>query len=61
MALFTEMVALRKLMSTVLRSVSIGEKLTPEAYAQILAEVRTGKHGDARELFSQYQNTPKEQ
>lgn len=61
MAVFTEAVALRRLMSTVLRSVAIGEKLTPEAYAQIITEVRAEKHDDACELMSQYQNRAGEQ
>lgn len=53
-ALLTELVALRMLMSMVLRSVALGEKLTPEAYAQILAEVRKGKHETARDVLAQY-------
>ena len=53
-ALLTELIALRMLMSMVLRSVALGEKLTPEAYAQILAEVRKGKHETARDVLAQY-------
>ena len=54
-ALLTELIALRMLMSMVLRSVALGEKLTPEAYAQILAEVRRGKHETTRDVLAQYQ------
>lgn len=59
-AVITELVALRMLLSTVLRSVALGETLTPEAYAQILAEVRTGKHAAARDVLSQYQTVTME-
>ena len=55
-AVFTEIVALRMLLNTVLRSVALGERMTPEAYAQVLAEVRTEKHGAAKDMLSQYQN-----
>jgi hypothetical protein len=53
--LFTEVIALRMLMSTVLRSVALGERLSPEAYAQVLAEVRANKHETARDVLTQYQ------
>ena len=59
-AVFTELVALRMLVSTVLRSVALGETLSAEAYAQIIAEVRAGKHEAARDLISQYQTAAKE-
>jgi hypothetical protein len=59
-AVFTELVALRMLVSTVLRSVALGETLSAEAYAQIIAEVRAGKHEAARDLISQYQSAAKE-
>jgi hypothetical protein len=59
-AVFTELVALRMLVSTVLRSVALGETLSAEAYAQIIAEVRAGKHKAARDLISQYQTAAKE-
>ena len=54
-ALLTEVIALRMLMSTVLRTVALGERLSPEAYAQVLAEVRANKHETARDVLSQYQ------
>ena len=60
-AVITELVALRMLMSTVLRSVALGERLTGDAYAQILSEVRNGKHEAARDVLEQYQNPTKEQ
>jgi hypothetical protein len=60
-AVITELVALRMLLSTVLRSVALGETVTPEAYAQILAEVRAGKHDAARDVLDQYRNPTKEQ
>ena len=54
--LLTELTALRMLTSMVLRTVALGERLSPEAYAQVLAEVRTNKHETAREVLSQYQS-----
>ena len=53
-ALLTELIALRMLMSTVLRTVALGERLSPEAYAQVLAEVRANKHETTRDVLSQY-------
>jgi hypothetical protein len=49
------------LMSTVLRSVALGERLTGDAYAQILSEVRNGKHAATRDVLDQYQKPTKEQ
>ncbi len=60
LAVITELTALRMLLSTVLRPLAIGETVTPEAYAQILAEVRIGKHEAARDVLDQYQNSSKE-
>jgi hypothetical protein len=57
----TELVALRMLLSTVLRTVALGEKLTPEAYGQVLAEVRKGKHEATRDVLSQYTTPTREQ
>ena len=56
-AVFTELVALRLLLSNILRTVALGETMTPEAYAQVLAEVRNGKHEAARDMLAQYRNT----
>ena len=55
-SVFTEVVALRMLLNTVLRTVALGEKMSPDAYAQALAEVRTEKHGAAKDMLSQYEN-----
>ena len=52
--LLTEIVALRMMTASVLRSISLGQHLTPEAFAKVLADVRTGKHATAREILSQY-------
>ena len=54
-AVFTELVALRMLVMMALRPIALGEKLNPEAYEQILAEVRNGKQDAAREMILQYQ------
>ena len=53
--LLTAATSLWMLMSTVLRTVAFGEQLSPEAYAQVLAEVRANKHETARDVLSQYQ------
>jgi hypothetical protein len=34
--------------------------MTPEAFAQILAEVRSGKHDATRDVLNQYQTVTKE-
>jgi hypothetical protein len=60
-AVITELTALRMLMNTVLRSVATGEIVTPESYAQILAEVRNTKHEAARDVLNQYKSPAKEQ
>jgi hypothetical protein len=60
-AVITELVALRMLLSTVLRTVALGEKLTPEAYGQVLAEVRKGKREATRDVLSQYTIPTREQ
>ena len=59
-AVFTELVALRLFLSNILRTVALGQTMTPEAYAQVLAEVRNGKHEAARDMLAQYQNTGRE-
>lgn len=58
-AIFTEVVALRMLIMDVLRPRAAGQQLTPEAYGQILAEVRTKKHQTAIDVLAQYQNGDK--
>jgi hypothetical protein len=61
LAVITELTALRMLLSTVLRSIALKETVTPDAYAQILAQVREGKHDAAQGVLDQYRNTVKEQ
>ncbi len=55
-AVFTELIALRMLVSNVLRPLALGENITREAYAQILAEVKGSKHDAAKDVLTQYQN-----
>ena len=55
-AVFTEVVALRMLLNSILRPVAFGERMTPETYAQVLAEVRTGKYEAAQDMLSKYHN-----
>ena len=59
-AVITEVVALRMLVSTVLRSIALRETLTPDAFTQILSDVRSGKHDAARDVLNQYQSVAKE-
>ena len=61
LAVITELVAMRMLLSTVLRPVALGERLTHDAYVQVLNEVRTGKHDTAREVLRQYRTIDLEQ
>jgi hypothetical protein len=60
-AVITEVVALRMLVSTVLRSIALRETLTPDAFTQILSDVRSGKHDATRDVLNQYQSIAKEQ
>ena len=54
-ALFTELTALRLLMTNVLRPLALGETLTPQSFQAILTGVRKDKHDAARDLLAQYQ------
>ena len=54
-ALFTELTALRLLMTNVLRPLALGETLTPEDFQAITAGVRNDKHDAAQQLLAQYQ------
>lgn len=54
-ALFTELTALRLLMTNVLRPLALGETLTPVSFQAILSGVRKDKHDAARDLLAQYQ------
>ena len=60
-AVITEVVALRMLVSTVLRSIALKETLTPDAFTQILSDVRSGKHDATRDVLNQYQTAAREQ
>jgi hypothetical protein len=60
-AVITEVVALRMLVSTVLRSIALKETLTSEAFTQILSDVRSGKHDATRDVLNQYQTRTREQ
>ena len=60
-AIFTEVVALRMQLNIVLRSIALGEKMTPDSYTAALNEVRTGKHKTSQELLRQYATPAKEQ
>ncbi len=60
-AIFTEVVALRMQLNIILRSLALGQKMTPEAYTQVLDEVRTTKHETAQDLLKQYAVPAREQ
>jgi hypothetical protein len=53
-ALFTEVVATRMLLNNVLLPLANGQKITPEGFAMIMANVRTEKRKAAREVMQQY-------
>ena len=55
-AVFTELIALRLLMNNVLRPIALGGTFTPEAYNQVLAEVKASKHDAAKDVLTQYGN-----
>ena len=54
-AIFTELMALRLLMNGVLRSLVLGEKMTPEQHQALVTEVRKTKHEVATNVLKQYQ------
>ena len=54
-ALFTELAALRLLMTNVLRPLVLGQSIKAEDFQAILAGVRNDKHDAAKQLLSQYQ------
>ena len=60
-AVITEVVALRMLVSTVLRSIALRQTLTSDAFTQILSDVRSGKHDATRDVLNQYQTAAREQ
>jgi hypothetical protein len=53
-ALITEIVATRMLLNNVLMPLANGQKITPEGFAMIMANVRTEKRKAAREVMQQY-------
>ena len=55
LAVFTELTALRLLMTNVLRPLALGETLTAEDFQAITAGVRNDKHDAAQQLLAQYQ------
>lgn len=58
-AVFTELMALRLLLSMTLRPIYLGQKGSLEAYDQILAEAKDRKHDVASDVLKQYQTQPK--
>ncbi len=54
-ALFTELTALRLLMTNVLRPLALGQTLMPDEFRAIQAGVRNDKHDAAQQLLAQYQ------
>ncbi len=56
---FTEIIAMRRLLNSVLRHVACGERMTPEAFNAEMQEIRTTKHKAANEIIQQYAITEK--
>lgn len=52
--LFTEIVAIRQLLNSTLRSLSCGDTMTPEAFQKELQTIRSSKHKAAAEVMQQY-------
>jgi hypothetical protein len=55
--LFTEIVAIRQLLNSTLRSVACGAVMTPEAFQAELQGIRSSKHKAATEVMQQYAAT----
>lgn len=51
---FTEVIAMRILLNTILRQVACGTLMTPEAFNAEMQSVRTSKHKAAEEVMQQY-------
>ncbi len=51
---FTEVIATRRLLNSVLRVVACGETMTPDAFNAEVREIRTTKHKAAEEVLQQY-------
>ena len=56
---FTEVIALRLLLNSVLSQVACGATMTPEAFNAEMQSVRTSKHKAAAEVMQQYAATEK--
>ncbi|RXH54045.1 hypothetical protein GRAN_5014 [Granulicella sibirica] len=54
---FTEIVAIRQLLNSTLRSVACGAVMTPEAFQAELQGIRSSKHKAAAEVMQQYAAT----
>lgn len=54
-AIFTELIALRLLMNGVLRSIVLGERMSPQVYQQLVTEVKATKREAAGDVLTQYQ------
>lgn len=54
---FTEIIAMRRLLNSVLRFVACDEKMTPEAFNAEMQEIRQTKHKAAEEIMQQYATT----
>ena len=55
--LFTEIVAIRQLLNSTLRSLACGDTMTPEAFQKELHTIRNSKHKAAAEVMQQYAET----
>jgi hypothetical protein len=55
--LFTEIIAIRQLLNSALRSVACGDSMTPEAFQKELQTIRNSKHKAAAEVMQQYAAT----
>ncbi len=51
---FTELIAMRRLLNSVLRYVACGEIMTASKFNAEMQEIRTTKHKAADEIFQQY-------
>ena len=56
---FTEIIAMRRLLNSVLRYVACGEMMTPSEFNAEMQEIRTTKHKAADEIIQQYAITEK--
>ena len=53
-AMFTEVIALRQLLTSTLRFVATGKAMTEAQYDQVTTELRSKKHSTALEVLEQY-------